>query len=408
MAFIAARVTLLGGLLLVACSTGQDIDSDTRPVVTTVPITVTATDGSSSTGGESSTTSGGSSSDTGTTEAVTTEPETTSTKMTEDMCEPGAAFCTCKAGACDDGLSCIGALCQPYLCGNGVVEVLEACDDGNDIKTDDCLPDCTMATCGDGFVHEGVEACDLGAVNSNEGACKLNCAAQVCGDGFVGPGEACDDGNDVDADACTNACALPGCGDGVVQMGEACDDGNDSNTDGCLVSCVLATCGDGQVQAGVEACDDGNASGSDACLPNCMEAKCGDGQVHVGVEECDDGNANPADGCDNSCKKVAQMIGSYNVNSGPAWGSNPPTYTCKEACAKLYGGVFSDYACSTVNGQINGQAFLSGYADATFCNTPQDDDFKVNTMYNCGVFGCSYSAFVADNCFNSINYCWKP
>ena len=156
--------------------------------------------------------------------------------------------------------------------------------------------------------------------------------------------------------------------------------------------------------------DNGNASNTDGCLTNCLTAKCGDGQVHAGVEDCDDGNANPADGCDNSCKKIAQLIGSYDVNSGPAWGSNPPTYTCKEACAKLYGGSFSDYACSTVGGAINGLAFLSGYADETFCTVPQDDDFKVNTSYDCGQFGCSYSAFVQDNCYNgtSINYCWKP
>ena len=408
MALDAARSWLLAGSLLVACSSGQDIDSDTRPVSTTVPTTMSTTSSSGDTG--TGTTAESSGSESGTTEVLTGEPETTSTKMTEDMCEPGAAFCMCKDGACDSGLSCIDALCQPYLCGNGVLEVLEACDDGNDITTDACQPDCTESKCGDGFVQEGVEACDLGADNSNEGACRLDCALQTCGDGFVGPGEACDDGNPDDADACTNKCSLASCGDGVVQEGEACDDGNDSNADACLVSCVAAVCGDGQVLANIEACDDGNASNTDGCLTNCLTAKCGDGQVHAGVEDCDDGNANPADGCDNSCKKVAQLIGSYDVNSGPAWGSNPPTYTCKEACAKLYGGSSSDYACSTVGGSINGLAFLSGYADETFCTVPQDDDFKVNTSYNCGQFGCSYSAFVQDNCYNgtSINYCWKP
>jgi cysteine-rich repeat protein len=40
------------------------------------------------------------------------------------------------------------------------------------------------------------------------------------------------------------------CGDGVVQAGvEACDDGNAVDTDGCLSICALATCGDGVVQA---------------------------------------------------------------------------------------------------------------------------------------------------------------
>ena len=410
MASIVARVTLLGGLLLAACSTGQDLESDTRPTPTTVPITTSATDsgetGTSTTGVDSS--SGG---DTGTTEVLTGEPETTSTKMTDatgEVCEPGAAFCMCMDGVCSAGLSCIDALCQPYLCGNGVVETLEACDDGNDIDTDECTSECVQAVCGDGLVREGVEACDLGVANSNTAACKANCALQLCGDGFIGPGEACDDGNAIEDDACTNSCAQPSCGDGVVQMGEACDDGNAKDDDACLNSCVVAGCGDGVVQGGVEECDDGNPSNTDACLTTCTTAKCGDGQVHEGVEACDDGNANKADGCDNGCNKVAQLVGSYNVNSGPAWGANPPTYTCKETCAKLYGGVFSNYACSTIVGTINGKAFLSGYADATYCNTPQDDDFKVNMFYNCGQFGCSYSAFVADNCFNSINYCWKP
>ncbi|MBA3547746.1 MAG: DUF4215 domain-containing protein [Nannocystis sp.] len=409
MASLVARVGLLGGLLLAACSSGEGLGSDTRPGVTTVPITTSATTTSGETG---SSTDAASSSGDGTTEALTgEEPETSSTKLTEgtgDICEPGAAFCMCDAGTCNNGLSCIGGLCKPYLCGNGVIEILETCDDGNDIDTDDCTPDCELATCGDGVVHAGVEACDLGAANSNTGACKLDCVAQICGDGFVGPGEACDDGNIDDADGCTTLCKLASCGDGAEQVGEACDDGNQDNGDACLNSCVVASCGDGQVQAGVEQCDDGNASNADACQITCITSKCGDGQLHVGVEQCDDGNVNNADGCDNSCKKVAQLIGSFNVHSGPTWGSNPPTYTCKEACALLYGGNFGDYACSTHNGGINGQAFLSGYADGTYCNSPQDDDFKVNTFYNCGGFGCSYSAFVADNCGNSINYCWKP
>jgi len=401
---MVARVRLLGGLLLAGCSSGQDLSSDTRPVSTTAPMTVSA--GSSS--GDESGTTAASSSDTGVTEASTGAPETTSTKMTEDTCEPGAAFCACVDGTCDGGLSCVDELCQPYLCGNGVVEPGEACDDGNDISTDACKPDCAAASCGDGVVHAGVEACDLGAANSDTGACKLNCALQVCGDGLVGPGEACDDGNLEDADECSNSCALASCGDGVVQDGEACDDGNMDNGDACLNSCVAASCGDGATQVGVEECDDGNASNADACLASCKTAKCGDGQVHVGVEECDDGNANNGDGCDNTCKKVAQLVGSFNVNSGPSWVSNPPTYTCKEACALLYGGNAGEYACSTIPGLINGLAFLSGYADGTFCNAPQDDDFKVNNFYNCGQFGCAYSAFVQDNCFNSINYCWKP
>ncbi len=410
MSSVVVRVGVLGVALLVGCSSGEELSS-TSVTPTTVPVPMTDPSTSSETGGTTEVTTGFVTTGGGTTSGD--DGSTSSTKLTEgtgEICEPGAEFCPCDLGACDDGLSCVADLCQPYTCGNGIQEGDEPCDDGNNDFTDACTPGCKLASCGDGAVQVGVEVCDLGGANSDTGACKLDCTLAVCGDGFVGPGEACDDGNLAEDDLCTTKCAAPGCGDMAVQPPETCDDGNADNTDGCLNTCVLAVCGDAQVQAGVEECDDGNASNNDACLAACKVAKCGDAQVQVGVEQCDDGNANDADGCNNACIKVPVLVGSYNVHSGPAWGGNPPTYTCKEACAQLYGGAAGDYACSTTNGGVNGQAFLSGYADLKYCTMPADDDFKVNTFYNCGSFGCSYSAFVQDNCSGgtSINYCWKP
>jgi cysteine-rich repeat protein len=63
----------------------------------------------------------------------------------------------------------------------------------------------------------------------------------MCGNGIVEGDEECDDGNDVDDDDCTNACTLPVCGDGIVQehLGETCDDGNTLAGDECAASCVL-------------------------------------------------------------------------------------------------------------------------------------------------------------------------
>ena len=92
----------------------------------------------------------------------------------------------------------------------------------------------------------------------------------LCGNGILDPGEGCDDGNHVGTDACTNACQAAICGDGFVRAGvEQCDDGNPSNTDACLDTCVPATCGDGFTQAGVEQCDDDNGVDTDACLTSC-------------------------------------------------------------------------------------------------------------------------------------------
>jgi cysteine-rich repeat protein len=68
----------------------------------------------------------------------------------------------------------------------------------------------------------------------------VNCAA-VCGNGVVEAGEQCDDGNTINTDACTNVCRSATCGDGFVYLagGETCDDGNTANGDGCSATCKI-------------------------------------------------------------------------------------------------------------------------------------------------------------------------
>ncbi|MGK0362023.1 MAG: cysteine-rich repeat protein, partial [Bradymonadia bacterium] len=62
--------------------------------------------------------------------------------------------------------------------------------------------------------------------------------AAICGNGVVEGGEECDDGNVVDGDGCAADCTLnPICGDGNVDAGEECDDGNIDNGDGCDAEC---------------------------------------------------------------------------------------------------------------------------------------------------------------------------
>jgi cysteine-rich repeat protein len=61
----------------------------------------------------------------------------------------------------------------------------------------------------------------------------------VCGDGVVEPPEDCDDGNTVDGDACPADCNVIQCGDGKVEGGEECDDGNLADGDGCSIFCTL-------------------------------------------------------------------------------------------------------------------------------------------------------------------------
>lgn len=98
----------------------------------------------------------------------------------------------------------------------------------------------------------------------------------MCGNGIVEGTEECDDGNEISGDACTNHCTIARCGDGVVRTGvEQCDDGNLADTDCCRTDCTSPppTCGNGCLEPG-ESCDDGNTVGGDNCPANCVIAPC--------------------------------------------------------------------------------------------------------------------------------------
>jgi cysteine-rich repeat protein len=209
------------------------------------------------------------------------------------------------------------------VCGDGMLDVGEGCDDGNDVEEDGCpsggLGQCKAeGRCGDGFVWSGKEECDDGNGADGDG-CEGSCVltASVCGDGVKDVGEGCDDGNDVEEDGCPSGGAgqckgEARCGDGFVWAGmEGCDDGNEEEEDGCPSGGVgqckgAARCGDGFVWSGMEGCDDGNDVEEDGCpsggLGQCeAEASCGDGFVWAGMEDCDDGNVEDLDGCNHVC-----------------------------------------------------------------------------------------------------------
>jgi cysteine-rich repeat protein len=54
---------------------------------------------------------------------------------------------------------CVPTLEEPDLCGNGVLDPGEQCDDGNDVACDSCSPNCQREFCGDGVVC-ALEECD--------------------------------------------------------------------------------------------------------------------------------------------------------------------------------------------------------------------------------------------------------
>ena len=83
--------------------------------------------------------------------------------------------------------------------------------------------------CGNGTI-DGTETCDDGNFTNDDG-CNDHCQIE-CGDGVVGANEACDDGNTIDTDACTASCTIATCGDGSIHEGaEECDGGQDCLAD---------------------------------------------------------------------------------------------------------------------------------------------------------------------------------
>jgi cysteine-rich repeat protein len=102
-----------------------------------------------------------------------------------------------------------GSISYAALCGNGVKEGMEQCDNGynnSDSKPNTCRSDCTLPRCGD-YVVDNSEECDDGQYNNNDkipGACRRNCKRAHCGDGVLdlSESEQCDDGNNNAYDGC--------------------------------------------------------------------------------------------------------------------------------------------------------------------------------------------------------------
>jgi len=261
----------------------------------------------------------------------------------DEECRPRSGDgCSENCGTIESGYSCPraggeGGECtaQPDpVCGDGILQSREFCDDGNDDPNDGCA-DCVAAP---GYICPTPgELCER---------------VQWCGDGTRGTGEQCDDGsvcedgttdcsgdeaacenigtgtcNTAGGDGCSITCVIEAgyvcppeggecantrvCGDGRVHGNETCDLGGvceNGTTDCTLDASVCAGIGSG-------ACVHDDAPGCDTCVlepgwrcsagGNCRAAECGDGLV-IGLEFCDDGS-HCADG--SPCEEAADCGG---------------------------------------------------------------------------------------------------
>ncbi|MEM6731273.1 MAG: hypothetical protein AAF658_06935, partial [Myxococcota bacterium] len=256
------------------------------------------------------------------------------------------------------------------FCGDGSrADGFEACDDSGESPM--CNADCSVATCGDGVRNVSAgEACDAG---SESESCNADCTEVACGDGIINAaaGETCEQGG-VNTLTCDADCTDVACGDGFINdvAGETCDDGNNTLTDACpdgaSGTCQPALCGDGIVwssDGGPEQCD---SFGEDSlnCDRDCSSPECGDGLVNAVVGEgCDDGNKDNSDQCPDGPQG---SCASAFCGDGFAWttdgggedcddGSNgDDTDFCTDACVEIPqvcgdGSVTGDEACDDSN-----------------------------------------------------------
>ena len=135
------------------------------------------------------------------------------------------------------------------LCGNGLLEPPEQCEDGNLFDGDGCSAVCSFeyGTCGDGRVQLYLdEQCEpaLHDPSLPYGCEQCRFLSEGCGNGRMDLGEQCDNaaGNaDTPNAFCRTDCSQPRCGDGVIDdaFGETCDDGNHVKGYGCDAGCSL-------------------------------------------------------------------------------------------------------------------------------------------------------------------------
>ena len=237
-------------------------------------------------------------------------------------------------------------------------------------------------------------------------------APSVCGNGIVEGSEQCDDGNAADGDGCSAACQVEPCytcpdpGQACMPAGSgtACNDNNpctDDACDGgghCVSSNNTAPCDDGQFCNGTDTCSGGTCvhsgnpcAGGGECNNSCNEAarSCA---VAAGMPCTGDGNVCTTDQCDGFgacihspntapcddgvfCNGADHCAGgSCSVHSGDPCAARPQCATsCDESaksCFSAAGTACDDGDACTQSDACDGTGHCSG-SNPVVC-TPSD------------------------------------
>ncbi len=114
----------------------------------------------------------------------------------------------CDDGGVDDGDGCSSSCTAEFeRCDPEIIPFLQ-CSDGNLDSGDGCSSTCLFEFCGDAIVQPSRgERCDDQAPGASAVGCS-NCQIPVCGNGLFEGLEQCDDRNTVDGDGCSSECRV--------------------------------------------------------------------------------------------------------------------------------------------------------------------------------------------------------
>jgi hypothetical protein len=191
---------------------------------------------------------------------------TSGVKCTSSVCSGNRCaypiITTCKSndGCCPTGCNALNDNDCASVCGNGIKEGTEKCDDGDKSSGDGCSSSCTV---------ESGYSCNTASPNVCTKTCVSNCDGKECGsDGCTGSCGSC--ANAHGTTSCSAGVCKPVCSSGYTN----CDG---DRTNGCET--CESYCGDGDCNSD-EDCD--------SCSEDCgsCESYCGDGDCNSD-EDCD-------------------------------------------------------------------------------------------------------------------------
>jgi cysteine-rich repeat protein len=293
---------------------------------------------------------------------------------------------------------CTGIIKSPFgaQCGDGIVQSGEVCELGQK-RNNSCGDVDADGVVQNAGVQSQVCASDCSRFE-NVGECRL---AQVCGNGIVEGGEVCDDGDlNGTYGQCNVSCSgsfAEYCGNNRLDVGEYCDTVTRDISTPLVVLRDQPVCTyipgapTRSLSSATTACEPYSVErdGYGSCSYDCQSAGsyCGDGVVDLQFgEQCDDKNTNATDGCDDVCKRVTASPTVQRDENAPYCGDGVRDWNDENGNLTKEEGENWIESCDTgvEVGKMPNAASIPYGEVRTYCSIDCQDILTVDAIARCG------------------------